>query len=218
MQTLSDFPNGAVFDAEYFERGRSSGKSWYENYHWQPQRSFREALAIVDALRLDSKSKILDVGCAKGFLVRALRELEITADGCDISKYALAHAPKGCWYCGELVNWVGKDYTHAFAKDVLEHCTPEQLDNTLQAIKMAAPLLMCVVPLGDFGKYRIPEYHKDVTHIIAENERWWTDAFIKNGWSIKHATYHLIGIKDNWTRETDRKGNAVFLLEKSNVS
>jgi SAM-dependent methyltransferase len=216
MQNSSDFPDGSFFDVDYFERGRATGKSWYEGFRWMPRRSFREALAVIDFLQLDDRSRILDVGCAKGFLVRALRELEINADGCDISKYALFFAPKGCWYCGELVNWVGKDYTHAFVKDVFEHCRPAQLDHTLQAIAMAAPLMMCIVPLGDGGVYRIPEYKMDSSHLIAENETWWLETFARNGWKVKNSDYHVPGIKDCWF-EKRRDGNMVFLLERINV-
>ena len=66
--------DGKFFDADYFERGRESGKGWLQNYRWMPRRSFREAFAIIDALDLDETSHILDIGCAKGFIVRAMRE------------------------------------------------------------------------------------------------------------------------------------------------
>lgn len=37
---------------------------------------------------------VLDVGCAKGFVVRALRRLGVEAWGIDPSAYAIAHAPE----------------------------------------------------------------------------------------------------------------------------
>lgn len=39
--------------------------------------------------------RVLDVGCAFGFLVEALRELGIDAEGVDVSKFALDHAATG---------------------------------------------------------------------------------------------------------------------------
>ena len=80
MPILSNEFSGEFFDENYFEKGRETGKSWYENYRWMPQRSFREALAIIDCLELNEKSYVLDVGCSKGYLVKALRELEIKSD------------------------------------------------------------------------------------------------------------------------------------------
>lgn len=216
MSNSSNFPDGNFYDEDYFERGRASGKSWFENYRWLPNRSFREAIAIIDHLKLDKNSFILDVGCAKGFLVKALRELEIKAEGCDVSGYALSFAPDGCWVSDNFDAWQtrAKRYTHAFLKDVLEHNTPEQLHNTLLAIGFVAPILMAIVPLGDGGKYRIGEYHLDVSHILIQDEKWWIKRFEESDWKVKSKTYHIAGIKDNWQHHARGVGNMVFTLER----
>ena len=151
---------GTFYDEAYFERGKASGKGLLENYHWMPIRSFKEALSFIDTLDLDESSYVLDIGGAKGFLVRAFRELGIKADCCDISKYALSFAPEGCWNCEDSLSWEdnrGK-YTHAVLKDVLEHLNPDQLQEMLKNIAKVASKFMCVVPMGDKGVYRIPEY------------------------------------------------------------
>lgn len=205
---------GEFYDADYFENGQESGKGWLQNYRWMPRRSFREAFGIIDYLELDDNSYVLDVGCAKGFIVRALRELEVKADGCDISNYALSFAPKGCWNCndGGWDRHSNHGYTHVVIKDMLEHLTLDQLDEMLQTIKKIAPILLVVVPIGDSGIYRIPEYHMEISHLIAEDEGWWTTAFAKNGWNIiKHAP-HVPGLKDNWQGHADGLGNHVFVV------
>lgn|SRR3989338_2709892 len=46
---------------------------------------------IVDHFDLKPGDRLLDVGCAKGFLVKDLLELGIDAYGIDISEYALMH-------------------------------------------------------------------------------------------------------------------------------
>jgi hypothetical protein len=215
MQTLSDFPDGTFFDEAYFKRGIETGKSYYTDFRWMPRRSFKEALAVVEALGLDEKSHVLDVGCAMGFLVRALRVLEIRAEGCDISGYALACSNGYAWRCDNMDAWIARKdrYTHAFLKDVLEHGSMEQINITLRAIHLVAPVLMAVVPMGDGGRYRIPEYHKDQSHITAENEKWWRRTFNRCGWSIYREAEHVPGIKDNWKHHMN--GNRVFFLERS---
>jgi cyclopropane fatty-acyl-phospholipid synthase-like methyltransferase len=218
MQTLCRFPDGKFFDADYFERGRESGKGWLQNYRWMPRRSFREALAIIDHLGLNESSRVLDVGCAKGFVVRALRELEIAADGCDISEYALSFAPSGCWHCEDLKAWEGRQYTHAFSKDVFEHNTPEQLQALLEAIAAVAPRLMAVVPMGDNGKYRISQYHIEITHIIAEDEAWWRRTFRRGGWDVVREDWVVPGIKDNWAFYAGGRGNRVYVLKRDNAN
>jgi SAM-dependent methyltransferase len=207
--------DGDFYDEDYFKKGRQSGKGWLSDYHFMPRRSFREAFAFIDTLNLDDDSYVLDAGCAMGFLVKALRYLEIKADGCDISSYALSFSPKGCWNCTEDNSWNEHSenlYTHIVIKDMLEHLTENQLDKILYNFSKVAPKIMCVIPMGDNGKYRIPEYHIEISHLIAENEEWWMDKFEENGWTIKNYYHHIKGIKDNWVYVPN--GNCVFILEK----
>jgi len=212
MWILSKRYTGDFYDADYFERGKQSGKGWLENYHWMPRRSFKEAFAFVDHLGLDESNHILDFGCAKGYLATAFRFLDIPADGCDISSYALEFAPAYCWNCTEDSSWEGRKYTHVVIKDVLEHLTKDQLPEVLDNIAKVAPVIMCVVPMGDNGVYRIPEYHVEVSHQIAESESWWTSAFSRYGWEVTDSQYHIPGLKDNWSYHLT--GNCVFVLER----
>lgn len=210
---MSEF-TGDFYDEDYFERGKESGKGWLENYRWLPRRTFKEAFAFIDTLKLDEKAKVLEIGCAKGFLVRALRELEIDTDGCDISQYALNFAPENCWNCSLDWKWEAyKDkYTHIIIKDVLEHMTPDELIINLRLYSKVGKKLMCVVPLGDKGTYRIPEYHLEISHIIAEDMLWWNKMFEKGGWKVVDFKYHVNGLKDNWFL-INPIGNGVFILE-----
>lgn len=209
---------GDFYDADYFERGRQSGKGWLTNYRWMPIRSYREALAYVEYFELDLDSYVLDVGCAKGFIVKALRGLDIKADGCDISSYALEFAEEGCWNCSDPNSW-GKHsntgYTHVVIKDVLEHLTKDQLPEMLSNIGKVASKIMCIVPMGDNGKYRIDEYHTEISHLIAEDENWWITQFNLSDWKVVKHCSHVRGLKDNWQDFANGKGNHVFVLRKN---
>ena len=206
--------DGDFYNEDYFENGKESGKGWLEHYRWLPRRTFREALGFIDYLGLDDNSYVLEVGTAKGFLVKALRILEIKADGCDISTYALSFAPEGCWNSTDSSSWVehmDTGYTHIIIKDMLEHTTKEQLTLMLDNFATVAKKMMCVIPMGDYGKYRIPEYHLEISHLIAENEKWWSNVFESHGWKIIKHCNHVDGIKDNWLYISN--GNHVFVLE-----
>lgn len=211
MSNLSRF-DGSFYDEDYFERGRTTGKGWLMNYHWMPRRTFKEAFAFIDYLGLDETNYVLDFGCAKGFLVRALRELEIMADGCDISSYALTFAPRGCWNCEKEEQWKNRKYSHVLVKDVFEHLDKTQLIEILDKLATISSVIMCVVPMGDNGIYRIPEYHTEISHLIAENESWWRNKFKKSGWKVIKECNHVNGLKDNWFYAQD--GNHVFVLER----
>lgn len=71
----------------YFDGPREYGYGGYRyDGRWQPV-----AQDIVDHFGLKPGSKVLDVGCAKGFLVKDLRALGIDAQGVDVSQYGLDH-------------------------------------------------------------------------------------------------------------------------------
>jgi len=201
------------YDQDYYENGPQSGKGWLQNYRWLPRRTFKEAFSFIDYLELDENSYVLDVGCAKGFIVRALRELEIPADGCDISSYALSFAPNGCWNCADPKSWdehAGK-YTHVIIKDMLEHLMIHQLYELLNNISKVSNKIMTIIPMGENNLYRIPEYHQEISHLIIENENWWRYQFFKSGWKVVKDTNYVNGLKDNWQRIED--GNHVFYFE-----
>jgi len=205
---------GDFYDSDYFENGQESGKGWLQNYKWMPRRTYKEALAIADYLELDESSYVLDVGCAKGFIVKALRGLDIKTDGCDISEYALSFAPEGCWNCTDWTSHYNFGYTHIIIKDMLEHLTLPQLKDLLDTLKNVGNTLMAVIPIGDNGLYRIPEYHMEISHLIAEDEQWWINSFESNGWKVKKHCPHVPGMKDNWQSHADGLGNHVFVLEQ----
>lgn len=69
----------------YFDGPREYGYGGYKyDGRWVPV-----AKDIINHFKLKPGSKVLDVGCAKGFLVKELLEQGIDAYGLDISEYAI---------------------------------------------------------------------------------------------------------------------------------
>jgi SAM-dependent methyltransferase len=80
-----------LFGWQYFDGPREYGYGGYRyDGRWMPV-----AEDIVKFYSLQSGSRVLDVGCAKGFLVSDLMDYEVDAFGLDISRYALknCHPP-----------------------------------------------------------------------------------------------------------------------------
>jgi len=80
------------FGREYFDGTREQGYGGYSyDGRWQPI-----AQEIIRHYGLKPGDRVLDIGCAKGYLVKDLTEacpgLEVL--GMDISEYALEHAPE----------------------------------------------------------------------------------------------------------------------------
>ncbi|HEY4636238.1 MAG TPA: methyltransferase domain-containing protein, partial [Rhodospirillales bacterium] len=73
----------------YFDGPRDFGYGGYRyDGRWVPV-----ARDIIRHFGLKTGDRVLDVGCAKGFLVKDLVDQGMDAYGLDVSAYALAHAP-----------------------------------------------------------------------------------------------------------------------------
>ena len=75
------------FDIEYFDGDRLTG---YGGYSYHPRFWTDTVAHIKDFYHLDDNSKILDIGCAKGFMMHDLSLLTPGAEikGVDVSNYA----------------------------------------------------------------------------------------------------------------------------------
>jgi SAM-dependent methyltransferase len=197
-----------MFNEDYYENGITKGISGYQNYCWIPHRSYSEATEIVARFSFDT---ILDSGCAKGFLVHALRQLGKQAYGEDISEYALGHCFPG------VEEYVSKPSDRkvdfVFSKDVLEHVPLENLFKLLIDLRNRCNQALFVIPLGDHGIFRIKEYEIDKTHIIKEDEDWWINVFGACGLKVKSFSYSMGAIKEHWIT-SHKYGNGFFIVEK----
>jgi SAM-dependent methyltransferase len=81
------------FPKEYFDGKREHG---YGGYYYNPKFFRKIVKAMIKYYKLDNTSKILDIGCAKGFMMyefkKALPDCEVR--GIDISRYCKLHAVK----------------------------------------------------------------------------------------------------------------------------
>jgi len=79
------------FGREYFDGDRQSG---YGGFHYNPKYWQPVIPDFVDHFGVTSQSSVLDVGCAKGFMLSDFTTLVpgITVSGIDISPYAIEHS------------------------------------------------------------------------------------------------------------------------------
>lgn len=201
------------YDEDYYERGIQLGISGYTNYRWMPELTIPMCQKIAEYLAFDKNEKILDFGCAKGYLVKGFTELSYDCEGVDISEYAISQAPKEIkdkLFLYNRENFEGKFYNTVIAKDVFEHINPEELNRILWELSDVTDRIFCVVPLGDGEKYIVPEYENDITHVIRQPKEWWINHFKICGYKTEFFSYLMDGIKDNWSHY--EKGNGFFIL------
>ena len=82
---------GRRFDFDYFDGDRNHGYGGftYQERFWKPV-----VPGLISYYKLTEKSRVLDVGCAKGFFLHDLQEAQpgIEIHGVDISVYAVENA------------------------------------------------------------------------------------------------------------------------------
>ena len=81
------------FGKEYFDGSRDHG---YGGFNYNPKYWSNVVRDIKKRYKLSNKSKILDIGCAKGFLIYDLKKILPKARiiGIDVSKYAIKNSKK----------------------------------------------------------------------------------------------------------------------------
>ena len=138
----------------YFGAGRDPydrmGLSGYERY----DRDTSNANAAAYVLwRFFPVPRTLDVGCATGFVVEALRELGIDATGTDVSPYAIEHAARGArghLRYGDLLGRLpfrrGR-FDVVSALETLEHVEPAAVPRALAELRrVTRGYLVCTIP------------------------------------------------------------------------
>lgn len=190
------------FTREYYEEGPDHGLSNYRSFRWLPEASIPCAARMMKYLGAKFGDRVHEVGCAKGFIVKALRILGFDATGNDISNYAIENCDpevKPFVHCGFspiMAQWI-------VAKDVAEHVQPSELPSFIDAIvhSMKQGALL-IVPLGDSstGEFRTPQDNADSTHVICWSMAEWL-AFIQARMNliprdlVVQGAYHLPGVK-----------------------
>jgi len=194
-----------VYDADYFLRGKETGKSLYTDYRWMPDLTIPMVKAIGVHLEMPRGSRVLDYGCARGYMVKAFNSVGYPAYGFDPSQWVIDHCDPEVAHC-VTTDWAdieSRKYDWVVAKDVLEHVPAEDLGDTIRRIKSVTEAgIFAVVPLAEeWGQtYVVPEYEADVTHRVRINLHDWMSLFVSvlgNGWTVT-ASYRVAGVKDNY--------------------
>jgi ubiquinone/menaquinone biosynthesis C-methylase UbiE len=124
----------------YFDGPREYGYGGYRyDGRWQPV-----ARDIVDHFGLKPGDRVLDVGCAKGFLVKDLLAIGIDAYGVDVSEYALLHCERevvGRLHKGSAENLPFPDGSFAavLAINTIHNLSRAQCVTAIREIERLAP-------------------------------------------------------------------------------
>lgn len=159
----------ASYDAFYYQG--SCGVPYDRSEHW-----LNFFGSVADRIVSDLQPRtVLDAGCAKGFLVEALRDRGVEAWGVDISEYAIAQVrPDVRPYCrvGSLTEPLAQQYDLIICIEVLEHLTPQEAEAAVKNFcQHTDDIIFSSTPLD----------YKEATHVNVRPPDYWAEVFARQG-------------------------------------
>ncbi len=141
---------GAYFGLGRDPSGDRQGRSGYARYDRISSNADIAAYLLWRNFRFQ---RSLDVGCARGFLVEALRELGVEAEGCDASAFAVEHAAPGALGYVRLGDPTGGlpyedgSFELVSVLETLEHLPPEAVPGALGELRrVCRGILYATIP------------------------------------------------------------------------
>jgi len=130
------------------------------------------AAAIVDRYR---PKRVLDVGCAKGFLVEKLRDRGVDAFGVDASSYALSEVRDDireyCRYASATEPF-GEHYDLVTCIEVAEHLPEDEAPRLIENLCGHTDTVLFSSTPTDF---------QEATHFNVQPPEYWQELFAQNG-------------------------------------
>ncbi len=143
------------YDISYFDGAKAgvthnAGYSRYERWYRKDSKKslgeyFKDyAVRLVETYALTGL-KVLEIGCAKGFIVKDMRDLGVDCYGLDVSKYAIDNAEAGMdkyLTVGDartyLTNYADSEFDVVFSLRTLECFSDLELINLINEINRIA--------------------------------------------------------------------------------
>jgi O-antigen biosynthesis protein len=163
----------SIYDERYYESHCGGIPYDREEPHWL--RFFGDIAKRIDD-QLTPKT-VLDVGCAIGMLVEALRSQGINASGIDISEWAIAQVPVSIRpYCrvGSITEDLGDHYDLITCIEVLEHLPRSMAAAAIANLCRHSDRILFSSTSDDF---------EEPTHLNVESPSYWAQLFAANGFT-----------------------------------
>ncbi len=184
------------YDSDYFLNGPGTGKSNYVDYQWRPGLTIPACRKIAQYLGIRNGDSLIDVGCSRGYYVKAFRELGYRAFGYDVSEWAIENCDPDV---GEFVGRTlpKRAFDWATCKDVAEHLALGELKSLVSVLNERITRgMLFIVPLARRGAYVRQEDENDITHIIRMDLDGWISLLEENAPDFNvNGSYNIHGIK-----------------------
>lgn len=170
------------YNEEYYQPGKGT---FLYPYTWEYEKD--SALKTADHLiSLFHPKKVLELGCGRGFLLKALQQLDSTIEvnGCDISRYVIDTCEpeyrgklKQCDIRDEITYNTFFDLILAF--NLFEHIEIEYHQRIIENLyNICSNAVYASMPVS-FG-CNIAWYHSDKTHVSILSPSYWITVFYQH--------------------------------------
>lgn len=167
------------FGKTYFDS--SKAEIGYKGYNYDG-RFKKLAKQIINYFKLAKNSKVLELGCAKGFFLVEFLKYGMNVFGLDKSKYAIKNCHKlldGHLFHTNIekkLNFDDDFFDLVICKEVFPHITPSKLDNLIEEIiRVVKNKKNIILQIQTFKKKKEKKFFKkwDLTHkSIYSNKEW----------------------------------------------
>lgn len=175
LEALRERRAGAYTDygRGYFdEPGGVYGGYWYDG------RYADAAKKLVEAFGLKPGDTVLELGCAKGFVLVELQKLGLDVRGIDASGYAVENAHKDV---RDRIEWReagpylgrGASFDFVFAKELLPHLTQYTASSVAAEMTRVGKQAYVVIQCAANAEAAALMKQWDPTHRICKPREWW---------------------------------------------
>lgn len=188
------------YTAEYWQR-LDGGRGYTDSVMWMDIAHVIHELVGIDRVQLKDNAlsmRILDVGCAFGFLLRHLRRRGYDVRGVDYSRHALVSAPEDIQYYIAWHDLTGKDRLADWYKpfdvvtcfETLEHLdwadAPGAVEQIWDVLKPGGVLIATICVVGQ------PDTRSDPTHVTIIPREAWEALFVQQGFEYDQGMWRQL--------------------------
>jgi SAM-dependent methyltransferase len=173
------------------------GAHYFRNYRGAPYERSSLWLTVMNAIadgivrEFDRPRTVLDVGCAFGFLVEALRDRGVDAFGLDLSPYAIGQVHDSvkeyCWVAS-ILDPLPERYDLIVCHEMLEHLPPGDAN--------AAIARMCGAT-DEVLFSSTPDGYDEDTHLNVQPVDYWASLFAQHGF-LRDLAFNPAGFLSPW--------------------
>ncbi len=178
------------FGFDFFD-GNSLGIG-YAGYKYKKIYFDKVAKNLIKKFNLTSKSKVLDIGCAKGCLIYDLYRSGIQVKGLDVSFYAKNKSVPQMKNKISLIpnlNFLDEKYDLIISLNVFNYFEYSKIDKVIKAIRENSKNNFLIIETVSSSKNKKNFLCSDPNYKISETKDWWENKLRKLNFSTENVFF-----------------------------